>query len=48
MLFDFFFTVRRAGVPASPKEFMALIEALDRGVVQAAWTISTSSRASAW
>ncbi len=33
MLFDFFFTVRKAGVPASPKEFMTLIEALDRGVV---------------
>jgi uncharacterized protein with von Willebrand factor type A (vWA) domain len=33
MLFDFFFTVRKAGIPASPKEFMTLIEALDRGVV---------------
>ena len=33
MLFDFYFAVRKAGVPASPKEFMTLIEALDRGVV---------------
>ncbi len=33
MLFDFFFAVRSAGVPASVKEFLALIEALDRGVV---------------
>ena len=33
MLFDFFFTVRKAGVPASVKEFLTLLEALDRGVV---------------
>ncbi len=33
MLFDFFFTVRKAGVPASVKEFLALLEALDRGVI---------------
>ena len=33
MLFDFFFTIRKAGVPASVKEFLTLIEALDRGVV---------------
>jgi uncharacterized protein len=33
MLFDFFFTVRRAGVPASVKEFLMLLEALDRGVI---------------
>ncbi|HSN20915.1 MAG TPA: hypothetical protein VLS49_09565 [Usitatibacter sp.] len=33
MLFDFFFTVRKAGVPASVKELLTLLEALDRGVV---------------
>ena len=33
MLFDFFFTVRKAGVPASVKEFLTLLEALDRGVI---------------
>src|SRR5688500_17849572 len=33
MLFDFFFAVRKAGVPASVKEFLTLLEALDRGVV---------------
>ncbi|HXS52299.1 MAG TPA: hypothetical protein VN782_07200 [Usitatibacter sp.] len=33
MLFDFFFTVRKAGVPASVKEFLTLLEALDEGVV---------------
>ena len=33
MLFEFFFAVRKAGVPASVKEFLALLEALDRGVV---------------
>jgi len=33
MLFDFFFTVRKAGVPATVKEFLTLLEALDRGVV---------------
>src|SRR3954469_18229278 len=32
MLFDFFFTVRKAGVPASVKEFLTLLEALDRGL----------------
>ena len=33
MLFDLFFTVRKAGVPASVKEFLTLLEALDEGVV---------------
>src|SRR5690242_17990045 len=33
MLFDFFFTIRKAGVPASVKEFLTLLEALDRGVI---------------
>jgi len=33
MLFDFFFTVRQAGVPATVKEFLTLLEALDKGVV---------------
>ncbi len=33
MLLDFFFTVKRAGVPASLNEFLTLMEALDRGVV---------------
>ncbi len=33
MLVDFFFTVRKAGVPASVKEFLTLVEALGRGVV---------------
>jgi len=33
VLFDFFFTVRKAGVPASVKEFLTLLEALDKGVV---------------
>jgi len=35
MLLDFFLTVRRAGVPASLNEFLALVEALDKGVVYA-------------
>jgi len=33
VLFDFFFTVRKAGVPASVKEFLTLLEALDKGVI---------------
>jgi uncharacterized protein with von Willebrand factor type A (vWA) domain len=33
VLFDFFFAVRKAGVPASVKEFLTLLEALDRGIV---------------
>ena len=33
MLFDFFFAVRKAGVPASVKEFLTLLEAMDRGVI---------------
>ena len=33
MLFDFFFAIRKAGVPASVKEFLTLLEALDKGVV---------------
>src|SRR3954469_7453455 len=33
MLFDFFFAVRKAGVPASVKEFLTLLEALDKGVI---------------
>src|SRR3954463_8711249 len=33
MLFDFFFSVRKAGVPASVKEFLTLLEALEKGVV---------------
>src|SRR5579862_6090353 len=33
MLFDFFFAVRKAGVPASVKEYLTLLEALDKGVV---------------
>src|SRR5260221_11507525 len=33
MLFDFFFAVKKAGVPASVKEFLTLLEALDKGVV---------------
>ncbi len=32
MLFAFFLTVRRAGVPASVKEFLTLLEALDKGM----------------
>ena len=32
MLVDFFFAVRRAGVPASVTEFLVLVEALDKGV----------------
>ena len=32
MLFDFFFAVRKAGVPASIREFLTLLEGLDRGV----------------
>ncbi len=35
MLFDFFHAVRKAGVPASVKEFLTLLEALDKGVVHA-------------
>ena len=33
MLFDFFYTVRKAGVPASLNEFLLLLDALDRGVI---------------
>jgi uncharacterized protein len=33
VLFDFFFTVRKAGIPVSLKEFLTLLEALDKGVV---------------
>lgn len=33
MLVDFFFTVRKAGVPASVKEFLTLLAALREGVV---------------
>ena len=33
MLFDFFFAVRAAGVPASVKELLTLIEAMDKGVI---------------
>jgi uncharacterized protein len=33
LLFDFFSTVRKAGVPASVKEFLTLLEALQKGVV---------------
>ena len=33
MLFDFFTTVRKAGVPASVKEFLTLLEAMRAGVV---------------
>jgi len=33
MLFDFFFAVRKAGVPASLNEFLTLLDALDRGVI---------------
>src|ERR1043165_8827300 len=33
MLFDFFYAVRKAGVPVSVKEFLTLLEALDRGIV---------------
>jgi len=33
VLFDFFFTVRKAGVPASVKEFLTLLEGLDKGVI---------------
>ena len=33
MLLDFYFTVRKAGVPASVNEFLTLVEALDAGVV---------------
>jgi uncharacterized protein with von Willebrand factor type A (vWA) domain len=32
VLVDFFFSVRRAGVPASVTEFLVLVEALDKGV----------------
>jgi uncharacterized protein with von Willebrand factor type A (vWA) domain len=32
LLFDFFFTVRKAGVPASVKEFLTLLEALEKGL----------------
>jgi uncharacterized protein with von Willebrand factor type A (vWA) domain len=35
MLFDFFFAVRKAGVPASVKELLTLLEALDKGVIHA-------------
>ena len=35
MLLDFFFTVRRAGVPASLKEFLTLLEGLDAGLAWA-------------
>jgi uncharacterized protein with von Willebrand factor type A (vWA) domain len=33
MLLDFYFAIRKAGVPASVNEFLTLLEALDRGVI---------------
>src|SRR3954464_4561098 len=33
MLLDFYFAIRKAGVPASVNEFLTLLEALDKGVV---------------
>jgi len=33
MLIDFFYTVKQAGVPASIKEFLTLLEAMDRQVI---------------
>ena len=33
MLFDFFHTVRKAGVPASVKEYLTLLEAIKAGVI---------------
>jgi uncharacterized protein len=33
VLFDFYFAVRKAGVPASVREFLTLLEALDKGVI---------------
>jgi uncharacterized protein with von Willebrand factor type A (vWA) domain len=33
VLFDFFFAVRKAGVPATVTEFLTLLEGLDKGVV---------------
>jgi len=33
VLFDFFFAVRKAGVPASLNEFLTLLDALDHGVI---------------
>jgi len=33
MLIDFFFTLREAGIPASIKEFLALLEALQKNVI---------------
>ncbi len=47
MLFDFFFAVRKAGVPVSVKEFLTLLEALDKGVIYGSvedfYTLSTRS-----
>ena len=33
MLIDFFYTVKQAGVPASIKEFLTLLEAMDKQVI---------------
>ncbi len=34
MLLPFFYTLRAAGLPVSPKEFLTLLEALQRGVIE--------------
>ena len=49
VLFDFFFAVREAGVPVSVKEFLTLLEALDKGVVYGSVDdFYTLARARAW
>ena len=49
MLIDFFLKLRQAKVPVSIKEYLTLLEALEKGVVGAsASTTSTICRAPAW
>ncbi len=57
MLIDFFYTLRAAKLPVSVKEFLALLEALQVGVVgpnpsrartAGAWTIFTTWPAPFW
>ena len=54
MLIDFFYTLRAAKLPVSVKEFLALLEALQAGVVgprsDDAWSLDdfTTSPAPRW
>ena len=48
MFTNFFLELRQAKVPVSIKEYLALMEAMDRASPTTASTISTTCRAPAW